>query len=107
MGINQEGAYLARERRINDAIQLKIPDRIPAMLELSYFPAKYTGITCEAAYYDYEMWLKVLRRCSHNHRLTWARMERLIHRWLPLARVCHPYLLARFGVITKGRSPVR
>ena len=28
------------------------------MLELSYFPAKYTGITCEAAYYDYDMWLK-------------------------------------------------
>jgi RNA-directed DNA polymerase len=47
-----------------------------------------------------EMWLKVLRRRSHKHRLAWARMERLIHRWVPLARVCHPYPLVRFGVIT-------
>jgi RNA-directed DNA polymerase len=54
-----------------------------------------------------EMWLKVLRRRSHKHCLTWARMERLIHRWVPLARVCHPYPLVRFGVITQGRSPVR
>jgi hypothetical protein len=50
--------YLEREKRVTDAIQLKIPDRVPVMLELSYFPAKYTGITCEAAFYDYDLWLK-------------------------------------------------
>ncbi|MFC1863304.1 uroporphyrinogen decarboxylase family protein [Thermodesulfobacteriota bacterium] len=58
MGIDQEGSYREREKRISDTIQLKIPDGVPVMLELSYFPAKYTGITCEAAYYDYDMWLK-------------------------------------------------
>jgi hypothetical protein len=26
-------------------------------------------------------------------------MKRLMDRWLPLARVCHPYPLVRFGVI--------
>ena len=27
------------------------------MLELCYFPAKFAGITCEAAFYDYDQWL--------------------------------------------------
>ncbi len=46
------------------------------------------------------LWYKVLRRRSHKHRLIWNRMKRLMDRWLPLARVCHPYPLVRFGVIT-------
>ena len=49
--------YLERETRITNTIALKIPDRIPVMLELAYFPAKYCGITCETAYYDYDQWL--------------------------------------------------
>jgi group II intron reverse transcriptase/maturase len=46
------------------------------------------------------LWLRTLRRRGQRHRLTWARMQRHIHRWLPLARVCHPYPLRRLGVIT-------
>jgi RNA-directed DNA polymerase len=46
------------------------------------------------------LWYKVLRRRSQKHRLTWDRMQRLIARWIPLARVCHPYPLVRFGVLT-------
>lgn len=46
------------------------------------------------------LWWKVLKRRSHKHRLPWERMQRLVDRWLPPARVCHPYPLARFGVIT-------
>ena len=46
------------------------------------------------------LWRKVLRRRSQKHHLTWERMKRLINRWLPGARVCHPYPLVRFGVIT-------
>jgi RNA-directed DNA polymerase len=52
-------------------------------------------------------WVKVLRRRSHKHRMTWDRMQHLIARWIPPARICHPYPLVRFGVITQGRSPVR
>ena len=46
------------------------------------------------------LWCKVLRRRSHKHNLVWDRMKRLMNRWLPPARVCHPYPLVRFGVIT-------
>jgi RNA-directed DNA polymerase len=53
------------------------------------------------------LWLQALRRRSQRHRLTWRRMERLIARWLPPARILHPYPEARFDVRTRGRSPVR
>jgi len=46
------------------------------------------------------LWQKVLRRRSHKHHLTWDRMKRLIASWIPTARICHPYPLVRFGVIT-------
>jgi group II intron reverse transcriptase/maturase len=52
-------------------------------------------------------WLKALRRRSHKTSLTWARMDRLATRWLPPARVLHPYPEQRFDVRTSGRSPVR
>lgn len=45
-----------REKRITDAIQLKIPDRVPVICAMGYFPAKYTGIPCSAAYYDFDAW---------------------------------------------------
>ncbi len=45
------------------------------------------------------LWLRTLRRRGQRHRLTWARMQRHIDRWLPPARVCHPYPLRRLGVI--------
>jgi len=45
-----------REKRITDAIRLKIPDRVPVICAMGYFPAKYTSIPCSAAYYDYDAW---------------------------------------------------
>ena len=52
-------------------------------------------------------WFKALRRRSQKHRLTWARMKRLESRWLPPARIVHPYPEVRFAATTRGRSPVR
>jgi len=51
-----------REKRIMDAIQLKVPDRVPVMCPMGYFPAKYTGIPCSAAYYDYDAWYDAYRK---------------------------------------------
>jgi group II intron reverse transcriptase/maturase len=46
------------------------------------------------------LWHRALSRRSQNGRVHWDRMRRLIDRWLPPARVCHPYPLRRLGVIT-------
>jgi hypothetical protein len=45
-----------REKRLMDAIQLRIPDRVPVTCPIGYFAAKYTGIPFSAAYYDYDTW---------------------------------------------------
>jgi RNA-directed DNA polymerase len=46
------------------------------------------------------LWHRTLSRRGQNGRVLWDRMRRLIRRWLPPARVCHPYPLRRLGVIT-------
>ena len=45
-------------------------------------------------------WYRTIRRRSQKNRTTWERMKRLSERYLPQARVCHPYPLKRLGVIT-------
>jgi RNA-directed DNA polymerase len=52
-------------------------------------------------------WLMALRRRSQRTRMTWARMWRLVERWLPTVRILHPWPEARFDAKIQGRSPVR
>jgi hypothetical protein len=51
-----------REKRIMDAIQLRIPDRVPVHCPMGYFPAKYTGIPFSAAYYDFDAWYEAYKK---------------------------------------------
>ena len=53
------------------------------------------------------LWLRALRRRSQRSRMTWERMRRIASRWLPRARIQHPWPYARFDARTQGRSPVR
>jgi group II intron reverse transcriptase/maturase len=53
-------------------------------------------------------WLRALRRRSQRgRRLTWAKMNEYINRWLPPARILHPFPNVRLAARTQGRSPVR
>ena len=52
-------------------------------------------------------WYRALRRRSQRTRLNWERMDRLATRWLPQARIRHPWPSVRFDARTQGRSPVR
>ncbi len=45
-------------------------------------------------------WFKALRRRSQRHRLNWAGMDRLAKRWLPPARIMHPWPSRRFYATT-------
>jgi RNA-directed DNA polymerase len=58
-------------------------------------------------YHLTHLWYKVLRRRSQRHTINWERMNRLIARWFPMPRVCHPHPDLSLYVITRGRSPVR
>lgn len=46
------------------------------------------------------LWSRALARRSQQGPVTWARIERLRVRWLPSARLFHPYPLQCFGVRT-------
>jgi RNA-directed DNA polymerase len=67
---------------------------------------RYYGVpTNRAALYTFRfqvgrLWHRTLWRRSQKARVLWDRMRRLIDRWLPPARTCHPYPLRRMGVIT-------
>ena len=52
-------------------------------------------------------WLYVLRRRSQKDRTTWRRMQSRIKRWLPPAKIRHPWPDERFDRRTRGRNPVR
>jgi group II intron reverse transcriptase/maturase len=47
-----------------------------------------------------KLWHHVLRRRSQRGRVPWERMKRLINRWLPPARIYHPYPSRRVRVTT-------
>lgn len=68
---------------------------------IRYFGVPMNGLSISVFYREVcRMWMKVLRRRSHKHNLRWDRMQRLIAKWIPLPRICHPYPLERFGVVT-------
>jgi len=57
MADNAEELYGQREKRVNDAIALKKPDRVPIMVLFGFFPARYSGFTVREVMYDPEkMW---------------------------------------------------
>ena len=45
-----------KEKRVTDAIRLKIPDRVPIICSMAYFPGNNAGVPFSAAYYDYDAW---------------------------------------------------
>jgi uroporphyrinogen-III decarboxylase len=56
MELSPEELYHDRLRRIEDAVQLKVPDRVPILTSLATFQLHYVGMTCEEAYFNPEKW---------------------------------------------------
>lgn len=54
-----------------------------------------------------KLWRQSLRRRSHQDRTNWVRMHALTQRWIPKARIQHPWPDERFDVNTRGKSRVR
>ncbi len=50
------------------------------------------------------LWQRSLSRRSQKGYVNWTRMSRYVQRWLPVARICHPYPIERFGGMTQGRE---
>ena len=61
---------------------------------------------CAFAHAVSRLWRRVLARRSQRP-VPWHRMRRYVARWVPPVRICHPYPLVRFGVVTRGGSRMR
>jgi hypothetical protein len=66
MNKSPEALFEERERRVNDAVALKAPDRVPVMALSGFFPAHYGGITCETAMYDFEKVMQAWTKFLHD-----------------------------------------
>jgi hypothetical protein len=49
--------YKQRLKRVYDAIQLKVPDRVPIFFNMYLFAAKYVGMTMKDAFYNTDRWI--------------------------------------------------
>ncbi len=49
-----ERLYTDREKRVIDAIESRVPDRVPIIVRVHFFPARYTGTTARHVMYDVE-----------------------------------------------------
>jgi RNA-directed DNA polymerase len=107
----------AKLREVKDQLRRRLHESIPEQGRYlrsvvaghcRYYGVPFNGPSLSAFRFQVGwLWCRSLRRRSQRHRLPWERMRRLIDRWLPSARICHPYPSQRLLVTTRGRSPVR
>ena len=62
MGNSPEELYRERSERIQKAIELKEPDRVPFAPFVTYFPARYGGVSYEDAMHDYDKLAETVKR---------------------------------------------
>ncbi len=51
-----------RKKRVEDATNLRVPDRVPSIPRFDYFAAKYAGITNYDAFYNAKKWKAACRK---------------------------------------------
>ena len=56
-----EELFKERTKRVEDAIQLKVPDRVPFAPFATFFPARYAGISFAEIMYDYDKLARALK----------------------------------------------
>jgi RNA-directed DNA polymerase len=100
----------AKLREVNDQLKRRRHQPIPVQGQwlrsvLQGHAAYYAvpGNTDAVSAFRYQItrhWFKALQRRSQRDRMTWTRMDRIATRWLPRARIMHPFPAQRFAART-------
>lgn len=61
-GKTVEQLYDEREKRIVDAMELRVPDRVPIVLTTRAFAARYGGLPASAMYYDHAAYREACKK---------------------------------------------
>lgn len=61
-GKTVEQLYEEREKRVRDAIELRVPDRVPVTVGTGVFAARYAGLTASVMYYDHAAYREACKK---------------------------------------------
>jgi RNA-directed DNA polymerase len=124
----KDGRFALRRRTITKRMAAKLREVRALLMQRRHWPIEVQGrwlasvmrghlayyavpgnIHQVAAFRDQLVrhWHGALRRRGQRHRLTWQRIRRHADRWIPPARITHPWPDQRFDACTQVRSPVR
>jgi group II intron reverse transcriptase/maturase len=127
-GTKRNGEYLLVRRTVRKRMRAKLREVKAELMRRRHLPVPAQGewlasvVRGHAAYYavptnifavaafrreTVRLWHRALSRRSQKGRVPWVRMARYRERWIPPARILHPWPNKRFDVTTRGRSPVR
>jgi uroporphyrinogen-III decarboxylase len=70
--------YKQREKRVNDAISLKRPDRVPIVTATEFFFIRSAGLTIAEAMYDYEKMAEVWKTSMRRYNWDMAPLQHAI-----------------------------
>jgi RNA-directed DNA polymerase len=117
-GKSQNGKFVLKRKTIAKRMRAKLQEIKQELRERMHDPVKQTGEWLHSVvqgYFNYHavpgnldrlslfrdrvtrLWRWALRRRGQKHRPNWARIGRLVARWLPIPRVLHPYPNVRFA----------
>jgi group II intron reverse transcriptase/maturase len=114
--VTQKKRMRAKLREVKASLMqrrhLPIPDQgrwLRSVLQghFNYYAVPDNGAALRTVRYQaIRHWRRSLSRRSQRGRMSWERTSRIAARWLPKARVLHPWPGTRFAATTRGRSPV-
>ena len=120
-GKTRKGKFIILRKTIRSKLQKKLKEVYVKLRRCMHYPIPVQGgylrsvVAGHVRYYGVplnssalsvfrkeicRMWCKILRRRSQKSKLIWERMKRLIAKWIPKVRICHPYPNLRLSVTT-------
>jgi group II intron reverse transcriptase/maturase len=107
----------AKLKAVRTVLRRRLHDAIPALGaylravmagHMNYYAVPFNIRAIQQFRYGLVLlWRESLSRRSQKARVTWERMKELERRWIPPARICHPFPDQRMRVTTQGRSRMR
>jgi group II intron reverse transcriptase/maturase len=125
-GKTRSGKFMVDRRTQSSRLSVKLKDLKAALLRRRHLPVPAQGAWLRSVvrgYYNYHAvpgnisrlsafhreacrhWRRALMRRSQRHRLPWRRYKRLVNRWIPRARILHPYPNVRFDAKHPRQEP--
>jgi group II intron reverse transcriptase/maturase len=119
-GKDRNGNFALKRKTVSKRMRAKLEEVKQQLRQRMHEPVAHTGKWLRSVvqgYFNYHavpgnteslcifryrvirLWRQVLRRRGQKHHLNWAKMVRLVDRWLPQPRVLHPYPRVRFDAI--------